>query len=57
MVISVFTTVSTASGFLALILCAFASPSSENFIGTVALHPVPTITPATTRELGKDLTQ
>src|ERR1700754_3444158 len=55
-VISVLTTVSVALGDALLILSAFSAPSSANFMGTVALTPVPTMMPAATRELGKDLT-
>src|SRR5436190_22301689 len=57
MVHSVFTTVSTASGFRDETCLALDSWRSDNFIGIVALHPVPTITPMATRLFGRDLTK
>src|SRR5581483_3782471 len=54
---SVLTTVSLAVGTLSRIFCDFAGPRASNFQGMVALQPVPTISPAATRELGNDLTE
>ena len=55
-VISVLTTVSMASGLFFLIGSTLTSPKLGNLMGTVALTPVPTMIPATTRELGRDFT-
>src|SRR5215471_2154821 len=54
---SVFTTVSTAAGFRDDTCLALDSCRSVNFMGIVALHPVPTIIPMATRLFGRDLTE